>query len=194
MLFNYKSLAEKSSTDCQSRLSEILISKYLTTHFQKISNLDEDLMRLPTENEFFFLQSDTAFNAFTFILLIAIRQPIKHLYVSTYSISTDVLKTLIELHDTGKIEEITILMFEDTINQNKLIEISKSRSNIKMQYRNVKAKVCLLQTHDNYFVIEGSGNWNDNTQIEQYVFAQSKDLFDFRLQLFTDYNHKKSNS
>jgi hypothetical protein len=37
-------------------------------------------------------------------------------------------------------------------------------------------------------VIEGSGNWAENAHFEQYVFANSKGLYDFRLQLFTNVN------
>ena len=47
------------------------------------------------------------------------------------------------------------------------------------------AKICLLKTDDFDFVIEGSGNWSENAHFEQYVFANSKGLYDFRMSLFT---------
>ena len=184
MLFSYKELANKSSAECQNKLSEIFISKYLTTHFQKVDSLENDLMRLPTENEYFFLQSATAFNAFTFVTLVAKVFPIKSLYISTYSISLEVLEALLELHDSGRIEIITLLISEDMVNQDKVINKAERKANINILYANTKAKVFLLETHLNHYVIEGSGNWNENAQIEQYVFACSKDLFKFRLQMF----------
>lgn len=191
MLFSYKELAKKSSDESLDKLSEIFISKYLNTHFEKVNSLENDLMRLPTENEFFFLQSATAFNAFTFVTLVAKIFPIKHLYVSTYSISRDVIEALLELHDSGRIESITLLVSEDMINQAKVIYIAKSRTNINILYASIKAKICLLETHQNHYVVEGSGNWNENAQFEQYIFAFSKDLFDFRLQMFTNTKLKK---
>jgi len=43
-----------------------------------------------------------------------------------------------------------------------------------------------METADNYYVIEGSGNWASNAHYEQYLFANSKGLFDFRKTLFTE--------
>ena len=37
-----------------------------------------------------------------------------------------------------------------------------------------------IKTTDNrYFVVEGSGNLSNNARIEQYLFEQSKEMFDF---------------
>jgi len=196
MLFDFKAITNKSSTESQDKLSEIFISKYLTTHFQKVSSLENDLMRLPTENEFFFLQSDTAFNAFTFIPLVAKVFPIKHLYASTYSISRKVIEALLELHDSGRIEAITLLISDSMIKRNPLVidnlmAMAKSRPNVNVFYAWVHAKVCLIETHENHYVIEGSGNWSENAHYEQYLFAFSKSLFDFRMELFTNSKLKK---
>lgn len=158
--------------------------------------LEEDLFRVPTREEFFFLQSDNAFNAFTFIPLIAKRESIKQLYASTYSISRRVIESLIELHDAGLIEQLTLLISDSMIKRNpitidNLMAMKNSRPNMQVLYAWVHAKVCLLQTHENFYVIEGSGNWSENAYYEQYVFANSKGLFDFRKQLFTDSKLKK---
>lgn len=50
------------------------------------------------------------------------------------------------------------------------------------------AKVAMLETKDDFFVIEGSGNWSENACYEQYVFANSKGLFNFRKELFDNVN------
>ena len=60
-----------------------------------------------------------------------------------------------------------------------------TRPNIKVLYAWSHAKVCIMKTHDFHFVIEGSGNWAENAHYEQYLFANSKGLYDFRKQLFT---------
>jgi hypothetical protein len=39
-------------------------------------------------------------------------------------------------------------------------------------------------------VLEGSGNWSENAHYEQYVFINSKEVFDFRKQLFTNVKQK----
>jgi hypothetical protein len=200
-LFDYKALSSPlfpstQGTTGQETETEKYISKYLVKHFQKVSSLEKDLMRIPTAEEFFFLQSDTAFNAFTFIPLVAKIYPIKELHASTYSISRKVIDALIEMHDKGFIERITLLVSDSMIKRNpivinNLMAMARSRPNVTVLYAWVHAKVCLLQTQENYFVIEGSGNWSENAHYEQYVFANSKGLYDFRMKLFTDSKLKK---
>ncbi len=163
----------------EEKLNEVWTSKYIASHFQKIESLENDLMRVPTKDEFFFLQTDKAFNAFTFIPFVAKIYPIKELYACTYSISSRVIDALIEMHDKGMIEQITLLISESMIKRNpKTIDNLKamctSRPNMKVLYAWSHAKVCLMKTHDFHFVIEGSGNWAENAHYEQYLFANSK--------------------
>lgn len=193
--FDYKSLQEQQE-DEDPDAPKKWESKYLNFHFDKVSNLQEDLTRLPTAGEAFFLQSDAAFNAFTFIPLIARRHPVKELFASTYSINKRVTEAIIEMHDKGMVEQVTLLVSESMIKRNpvtieNLMAMAKSRPNVNVLYAWVHAKVCLLRTHDFYFVIEGSGNWSENAQYEQYVLANDEGLYDFRMQLFTTTKLKK---
>ncbi len=187
---NFFDIAPALSKTKEKTLNEMFHSKYLLQHFQKIAHPDE-LYRVPTEEEFFFLQTGNSFNAFTFIPLVCRRESIKHLYASTYSISTKVINALIELHDMGKIERITLLISDSMIKRNpviidNLISMSKSRANIEVLFAWVHAKVCLMELENDHYIVEGSGNWSDNASVEQYMFANSKSLFDFRMGLFTD--------
>lgn len=200
MLFDYKTLCKNEDEippdSRNDKKEEVFTSKYLAAHYRKVSSLENDLMRVPTPEEFFFLQSDTAFNAFTFIPLVAKIYPIKELHASTYSISRKVVEALIELHDSGKIERITLLVSDSMIKRNPLVidnlmAMASTRPNVTVLYAWVHAKVCLLQTHEHHYVIEGSGNWSENAHYEQYVFANSKELYDFRMKLFTDSKLKK---
>jgi hypothetical protein len=201
MLFSYKDILKKTEEEEESVLRQAqddkpYVSKYLASHYQKISSLENDLMRVPGEEEFFFLQSDTAFNAFTFIPLVAKLYPIKELHASTYSISRKVIEALIEMHDKGQVERITLLVSDSMIKRNpivisNLMAMASSRPNVTVLYAWVHAKVCLLQTHENFYVIEGSGNWSENAHYEQYTFANSKGLYDFRMKLFTESKLKK---
>ena len=191
--FDYKELSDKPK---EEETSAVWVSKYLATHFDKVANLEDDLSRIPTPGEFFFLQSDTAFNAFTFIPLIARRYPVKELYACTYSISRRVIEALIELHDKGMIEQVTLLISDSMIKRNpvtidNLMAMTSTRPNLKVLFAWSHAKICLLRTHDFHFVIEGSGNWSENAHYEQYLLANDKGLYDFRLQLFTTSKLKK---
>ncbi len=180
----------------QEKVKEQWESKYIASHFQKVGVLSESLARLPTLDEYFFLQTDTAFNAFTFVTLVAKANSIKHLYASTYSIGRRVVDALIELHDKGIIEQITLLVSESMIKRNPLIidnlmVQAKSRPNMTVLFAWVHAKVCLMQTAESFFVVEGSGNWSENAHYEQYVFSNNEQHFNFRKELFTNVNLKK---
>ena len=197
MLFNIDDLKEKKETvPPDEKKEELFVSKYLAKHCQKVSSLENDLMRVPTDEEFFVLQSDTAFNAFTFIPFIANHFPIKELYASTYSIGKKVIEALVEMHDKGEIEQITLLVSDSMIKRNPLVidnlmAMSSSRPNLKVLYAWVHAKVCLMKTNDHHFIVEGSGNWSENAHYEQYTFANCKGLYDFRMKLFTESKLKK---
>jgi len=194
--FDYKEHLEQEEDPNDETLPKKWESKYLNFHFEKITNLQEDLTRLPTPGESFFLQTEGAFNAFTFIPLIARSTPIKELFASTYSINKRVTEAIIEMHDKGMIEQVTLLISDSMIKRNpvtidNLMAMAKTRPNVKVLYAWVHAKVCLLKTHDFHFIIEGSGNWSENAQYEQYLFANDKGLYDFRMQLFTTSKLKK---
>lgn len=171
--------------------SEHFVSKYLLAHYEKIKNLDKDLTRLPSPEEFFFLQSDTSFNAFTFIPLIGKNESIQELHASTYSISRKVIDALIQLHDEGIIEKLTLMISDSLIKRNPstidyLSALVSSRGNFTVNYAWVHAKVCICKTQSAYYIIEGSGNWASNAHYEQYTFANSKGLYDFRKTLFAE--------
>ena len=175
-------------------------SKYLLAHFENVNHLERNLKRLPEAEEFFFLQTNNSFNAFTFIPYVSNFVSIKRLYASTYSISRKVITALMELHSRGLVEEITLLISDSMIKRNPvtidmLMGIAHANSNLKVLFGWNHSKVCLLESSPdpsqggesggrNYYVIEGSGNWSDNAAIEQYTFANCKGLFDFRMDLF----------
>lgn len=167
------------------------IAKYLLAHYEKIKNLDKDLQRLPSADEFFFLQSDVQFNAFTFILFVSKQTRIKKLHATTYSINRKVIDALIQLYDSGAIEQIELMVSDSLKSRNpSVIDYLNAqllhRPNFSIKYTWVHAKVSLMQTDEGYYVVEGSGNWAANAQYEQYLFTQSQGLYNFRMKLFTE--------
>jgi hypothetical protein len=56
----------------------------------------------------------------------------------------------------------------------------EKRTSIRVYYAWNHAKISLIRIGDQHFVVEGSGNWSENAQHEQYVFVNSKKIFDFR--------------
>ncbi|MFL9844734.1 phospholipase D-like domain-containing protein [Flavobacterium rhizosphaerae] len=187
--FDYK--AHLSDDEGEEKSHGAYVSTYRAMHFEKVANLREDLVRIPTQGEIFFLQSDSAFNAFTFIELLVSSFRIKELHATTYSISRKVIDAIIELHDRGAVEQVTLLISDSMIKRNpvtidNLRAMASTRPNVKVLYAWVHAKVCLLRTDQAHFVIEGSGNWSENAHYEQYLMVDDKGLYDFRMKLFTE--------
>lgn len=186
--FDLKNYSSPGPTNPKSEKWE---SRYLLSHYEKVAKLEEDLLRLPSEEEFFFLQTDNSFNAFTFIPMICKAHSIKELYACTYSISRRVIEALIELYDSGIVEQITLMISDSMIKRNpvtidNLMAMAKERANFTVNYAWIHAKVCILKTEVAHYVIEGSGNWSENAHYEQYIFANSKGLYEFRKKLFTE--------
>ena len=188
-LFDYKKLALPTPLQESEAETEVYLSKYLAAHYQKVSSLEKDLMRIPTSEEFFFLQSDTAFNAFTFIPLVAKVFPIKELHASTYSLSRKVIDALIEMHDKGQIERITLLVSDSMIKRNPLTidvleGVAKHNANFNVKYYWNHSKVCLIKAGDFHLGLEGSGNWSENAQLEQYTLFNHPEIYNFRKTIY----------
>lgn len=165
--------------------------KYLLSHFEKVENIERNLSRLPTKEEFFFIQTSKQFNAFTFIPFILKTESIQELHASTYSISVRLVESMMELHDAGMIERITLLVSNSLIKRNpvtidKIESLASTRPNFEIKYSWNHSKVSLIKTKSSYFVIEGSGNWSENAAIEQYIFANSPGLYEFRKEIFNE--------
>ncbi|MFD2824795.1 phospholipase D-like domain-containing protein [Lacinutrix iliipiscaria] len=175
----------------ETSASGSFVSKYLAAHYQKVASVKKDIKRLPESEEFFFLQSDNSFNAFTFIPVVLEHQTAKHLMATTYSINKRVINALVELHRNGLVDRITLLVSDTMLRRNPVItdllaSVNREYANINVLFAWVHAKVCLIETKEAHYVIEGSGNWSDNAYYEQYTFANCAKLFAFREKLFTD--------
>ena len=165
------------------------LSKYLLTHFAKVKKLQVDVDRLPEPGEISFLQSDGQWNAFTFIPFLLQWYQIKELHACTYSISRRAIEAMVELYDAGKIDRL-VLMINDSMRKRNaattdlLAGLARERGNIEVKYAWVHAKVTLIKTMAGHFVVEGSGNLSENAHYEQYLLANSRGLYDFRMELF----------
>jgi len=192
--FDISKLKDPSPAKGPSRHFE---SKYLLAHFENVNKLEGQLKRLPSAEEFFFLQTNNSFNAFTFLPFVCKYVKVRRLYASTYSISRKVITALMELHSRGFVDEITLLISDSMVKRNPmtidvLLSVAAANPNLKVLFGWNHSKVCLLESSPcpskggeiNHFVIEGSGNWSDNAAMEQYTFANCKGLYDFRMDLF----------
>jgi hypothetical protein len=180
--FDIDQLKNKPSENC-GHVS--LCEKYITTHEYKVESLKQ-IVYPPLPGEIFFIWTDNSFNAFTFIPW-CLRQfkKIDRLLLSTYSINSRIVDSFIRYIDKQLIDDVTMLISESmqyrmprvVDNLNSLV---LQRNNIHVKFSWNHSKITLMQCADNYFVVEGSGNWSENSRNEQYIFLNNKSVFDFR--------------
>lgn len=60
-----------------------------------------------------------------------------------------------------------------------LKELFSNRENCNLAFYWVHSKVHLIQCGEEKFVIDGSGNFSMNAQVEQYNIFNSESMFDF---------------
>lgn len=167
--------------------SKVCVVKYLNKHITKVESIKQLLGKYPDKGEIFFLWTLNSFNAFTFIVYI-----IKHvgvieeLTISTYSINERILTSLIKWYDKGEILKVNISI-SDSIKHRSPRIYDAIQSQIKnraitVNYTWNHSKVTALKTKDHFFVVEGSGNYSENAQFEQYIFMNDKMVYDFRVQ------------
>lgn len=159
--------------------------KFENEHLRKIDNIKNLLGELPKLGDTYFIWSQKSFNAYTFIMYI-----IKHcgvideLIISTYAINERIINAFIRALNDKYIKHLTIIISESIKARNSkiydlLISLA-THDNVIIEYAWNHSKVTLALSNDNYFVIEGSGNFSENAQFEQYIFANHPTLYEFR--------------
>lgn len=160
--------------------------RFVRSQARMLRALDEVAKELPQPGEQLRLVTLEDFNAFTFVpLLIRERGRIDHLFAAMYSISQDVTLTLAAMLEEGAIGRIDLLISE-TINFRfparirELVEqANMRRDRFRVGVARNHAKISMMQCGGDHFIVEGSGNWCHNARIEQYVFENSRPMWEF---------------
>lgn len=187
-LFSLSELGKKEPSPVDKSQAKSI--RFEEAHLRRIENIKNLCGELPSEGEIVFLWACNSFNAFTFIpYVIKYSGMIEELCFSTYSINTRIVEALIRWYDKGVILTVTIYI-ADSIKFRMpdvvaLLEEQAKRRKIEIIYAWNHSKVQLLKSGDNYFVIEGSGNFSENAANEQYIFLNSKEVYEFRRDCFS---------
>ena len=183
--FNIDDLQQQTEATGKPDKSGILVEKFLQLHERRIESIKDLAGRIPIENEIFFLWTVNSFNAFTFIpYIIKECGVIEELVIATYSINIRIINSLIRLIDKQLIVSVVIII-SDSIRQTNtkvydhLLSVTAQKP-IRVIYAWNHAKVALIRAGGNFFDVEGSGNWAENAKHEQYIFLNSKRVFEFR--------------
>jgi hypothetical protein len=187
-LFDLDEIATSSSISPGDR-STILRDNFLFQHERKVKTLKELCGRVPAPGEFFALWTLKSFNAFTFIpFLIHEYGSIDLLCLSTYTINRRIIDSLMKKIDHGTIKTVELFISDSlkhrmpaAVDHLQLLCLARPDVQITVNYGWNHSKITLLMAGDNYFVVEGSGNFGENAQYEQYLFFNDRKLFNFRM-------------
>jgi len=177
---------DSDSSSDEPAADQKLVMKYLALHKKKIANINA-LINPPNPDEFLFLFTDRSFNAFTFIpYLIEQHGSIQELTLSTFSISKRILGAFARFLETGAIGSANLVIADSLKHQRpdvvqSLVHLSERHSSLSFTLSWNHSKILVAKAGAGNYVIEGSGNWSENARHEQYLFANSKSLLDFRL-------------
>lgn len=165
--------------------SGALSERFYAEHCEKVDSI-RNLCKLPSDKDIIFLWTLNSFNAFTFIpFIIEHSGPIEELSITTYSINKRIVEALskqMRLHNILRLN----LFLSDSIRfriplvYDLLESLSVSNQNLKTYYGWNHSKIALAQSNGNHFVIEGSGNFSENAQFEQYIFLNNERIYRFR--------------
>lgn len=151
----------------------------------KVASLKQLYGHLPSLGQILFIETLKSFTAFTFIVyVLRSTEYINHLYIATYSTNDRIINALLRYKNTGKIGSIHIhisetIKFRMPAIYQKLINLNKEGV-IQLSFAWSHKKVTCMDTTAGYFIVEGSGNYGENAMEEQYIFLQSKKVYDFR--------------
>lgn len=184
--------AEGEASDKDAKLS----MRFLADHYKRLQSVKDLVGHPPEQGECLFLWTDKSFNSFTFVpYLVKERGTIDELILSTYSINKRILLSFMRLVEAGQIENMYLLVADSLKHQRPVVtdlldSFAQSRPQLQVQYAWNHSKIMLARCGSDYFVVEGSGNWSENSRHEQYVFSNSNELYSFRkncIQLISSY-------
>lgn len=159
-----------------------------------------DICSEPGEGEQWRIITEKQFNAFALILHLLQTRIIEEMYLAVYRINEPTVRSIIEFVESGKIKK-SVFVISSFFNQTKkpeqwaimLKQFADKTASCCHVYTHNHAKVLAVKTSKNeYFVFEGSGNMSDNARIEQYIYENSKQSFEFHKKWMTNLTIKKT--
>ena len=146
---------------------------------------------LPKENQTFkMLSLRGGFSSLAIILRVAQSERIERMYCSTFRIGRRHFDRLRELKEEGMLGVCWFLTSKTQENTDRLSGydyldyIRENRDEWKVKAIHNHSKVILMETRENWYVVETSSNLNENPQIEQFSFENDRELFNWHLKLF----------
>jgi hypothetical protein len=178
-----KNAVEKNKNDISIDKIQLSFVCYKNMHALKVANFAE-LASLPEVGEQYRIVTQQQINAFSLIQFVAQQRTIDEMYVTVYSINERTIMGLFELMDTGTIGKLAIVIAESMrqLQPQRVDQLrngyAKYAGRLRIAFLHNHSKISAMRCGNNYFVVEGSGNFSENASIEQYVFENNRDAFE----------------
>lgn len=164
--------------------------RFYSEHFhcrlmQRVNRLTDMCGRLPEDDEIFFIETQKSFSAFAFVAyVLQFAGRIDELYIATYSTNERIINAILRWKDRGMIGNVAIRISE-TIKFRmpqvwKRLQQLHDEGAISLSVEWSHKKVACMKTPLGCYVVEGSGNYGENSLSEQYVFLRSEEVYLFR--------------
>lgn len=192
------SLSDIKDTKLSVDKSSVVVSHFIDIHQHKIGSVVALIDNVPKPGEAFFIWTINQFNAFTFIPYMIDRLGnIDNLFISTYSINIKIIDALSSFVRNDKIHNVFILISDSAKFRipkvcDHLDQFNLTYSNVNVRYAWNHSKITLMNISDQYYVLEGSGNFSENARHEQYLLLNSQQVYEFRRKWIIDEIHGKS--
>ncbi len=159
-----------------------------TTIFAQSNVLNRLVGRLPGEEDEYKIVSYSDLTPLGFLSFVAGQTVIRNLDIVTFRVGPTALKTLNVLAGRGRICQARIVVgkiMERDDRKTSAVKYWEDLCSVCARYhwtcvsRNNHAKLLLMDTDAGKYVLEGSGNFNDAPNFEQYSFTKDDKLYQF---------------
>jgi hypothetical protein len=169
------------------RAAQALFLKRAQQRCESIAKVS-DLAGLPLTGEQWRIVTQRDFNTFSFILwVIEQRGVIDDLTILTFNMDEASIHAIVKMFDLGIIQRVTIVIsasikfrMPERVTQLRLAHADRVATGcFRVGFVWNHAKIALMATGDDRYVLEGSGNMSSNAEIEQYIFDNSPEVYNF---------------
>ncbi len=180
--YDTDSKTKKKLNDNSDYVLKLRTQKQITKRVSEISNL----ISLPKPDEQYRIVTTRSFDAISFLTFISDKEEILECYITVYSIGKRACSIIDDLLTARKLGECTFLIsnirntsVKDKDNFVRTI-YEKHKDKFRLIYAFSHTKTIHAKTKNgNFYNIEGSGNFNNNARIEQYLFDNNETAYNF---------------
>jgi len=162
-------------------LSDKLFKKFAKKNADTIKKVAE--IGLPKKGEQLRLITTNCFNTISIIDFISRKEKIIDAIFVIFAINRSAARILIQMKNDSRLRNAKFIIssIRNAGHKSKSIAVDMLKKHFTdLIYVNSHAKISILKTEkNNYYTIEGSGNFSFNGRIEQYIIDNDKQLYDF---------------